>query len=172
MNCEKCGGTLKTGKGSVIFPSKVLGEIFVPNIKMNSCTACDLQILLPSESDKVLEYVLGKECERVGELPLSGFIGEKEAAEILGESKQAFNKNKRIQSGFIMFAYLSGRRFFLRESVNQFKIKKDGRFLLSGITVKSSAKNVAIITSAGDGGRKEISSNQTFSDPFHTFSLE
>ncbi|HKP97197.1 MAG TPA: hypothetical protein VJ385_15715 [Fibrobacteria bacterium] len=105
----------------------------MPDLKMDQCLNCHTQLLLPGESEKLSSYVLAQESERVGAMPISDFISEIETASLLGESKQGVNKNKKIRNGFIMSTHLSGRRFYLKQSVLLFKKNGDGRFFLGPI---------------------------------------
>lgn len=130
MKCEKCGAVMKKGTGSVFFKSKVLGSVSIPGLKVEACSGCDAQLLVPSESDKMIQLVLKAESERISHEKFSDFVSLNEAAHILGQSKQAFNKNKKIQAGFIMSAVKDSRRFYLRASVEMFLEQGDGRFYL------------------------------------------
>ena len=131
MKCSKCGHASKRIKGSVVFESKVVGKITVPNLEMDHCKNCKSQFLYPGECEKLSEYVILKESDRVGLESFQSFVTEGEAAKILENTKQAFNKNKKIRNGSILFARKEGRRYFLKESVEQFKRLGDGRFRLA-----------------------------------------
>ena len=178
MRCINCKIGMKRVSDSVVFPSKVLGDVSVPNIKMDSCTVCEYKLLLPGESDKVIDYVLKRESERTGMLPASGFVTEKEVAEILGETKQGVNKNKKIRSGFILFTYLSGRRLYLKKSVEMFKVRGDGRIFLGQSLASSKPAdepieyNFFVAVRSGGSDVNEIRTAQTASDTLQTFSMD
>ena len=59
---------------------------------------------------------------------MANFISISEAIEILGITKQAFSKNKKINRGFIYFIEKDDKKLFLKESVELYKETKDGRF--------------------------------------------
>jgi hypothetical protein len=64
------------------------------------------------------------------QFPISDFISAGETASILGISRQALHKNRRINHGFIYKTKFSGVTVYLRLSVLMFKKTGDGRFTL------------------------------------------
>jgi hypothetical protein len=49
---------------------------------------------------------------------------------LLGITKRAFNKNPRIVRGFILSVEKDGKKYYLKKSVEQFKLSNDGRISL------------------------------------------
>jgi hypothetical protein len=81
--------------------------------------------------------------------PLNAFISATETASILGISRQALHKHKRIRRGFIYCTTFGEKkvRLYLKNSVLQFKKTGDGRFPLRQLV--GEAESVADIISAG-----------------------
>ena len=52
------------------------------------------------------------------------------AADILGMTRQSFNRNKRIKRGFIMYHKMGDFSYYLRKSVEMYKKTSDGRYPL------------------------------------------
>jgi len=130
MNCNECGGELTHIDGLYVFNSKIIGETTVPDIKYQKCSRCDESIISLAESKKVTSYIKQKEQETIKIQPFDLFVSASEAAEMLGYTKQAFSKNPRIKRGLIMFGIKDGRKYYLRDSVKQFKKKKNGLYRL------------------------------------------
>ena len=66
--------------------------------------------------------------------PVDSFVIATEAASMLGISRQAFHKHRRIQRGFIYKTNFGGKTVYLKESVLHFKETGDGRFPLVQFT--------------------------------------
>jgi hypothetical protein len=162
-----CGGNVVVGPRSLTWKSKVVGPVIIPNVKMEYCEKCERKLIFPNEGDKASAYLLEKEIARVSREPIGDFVCEKDAAKILGHSKQGFNKKPKIRSGFIMFTILDGRRFYLKKSVEQFKKRGDGRFnLMEGFvntTINSPVRSLIACASSSN----EIPQNFTVSANEH-----
>ena len=78
----------------------------------------------------MIDFVQNREQEAIDNLPFSEFIALNEAAEILGYTKQAFSKNPRIRRGMILSGTKGGRKYYVRKSVELFKVKKSGKYRL------------------------------------------
>ena len=130
MKCALCDGDIVKKTGGVLFKSKTLGEITVPDIEFKECESCGDKLLSPAASDKMIDYVRQKEQEVIGSLPIDDFIPASEAADILGFTKQAFSKHPKIKRGLIYSVIKGKRKLFLKKSVELFKEKGNGKFLM------------------------------------------
>lgn len=131
MKCKLCNGKLSNKRGPVEFFSKIAGTITIPNIKYEECLNCHDRIYSTSEYEKIIDYVENKEQYLINQQPMSSFVSAREAAKILGMTKQAFSKNSRIKRGFILYTKIDGRKYYLKKSVKKYKENNhDGRFLI------------------------------------------
>lgn len=128
MNCYECGGTLHKVTNPYTYSDPHVGEIVVSGIPYYQCDSCD-EVLLTEKISIAIE----EERERritwyLKQSPVSAFVTSSEAAKILGVTRQAFNKNRRIKRGFIYQTTLGDISIFLYESVMQYMRTGDGRF--------------------------------------------
>ena len=137
MNCALCNGMLVKKTAPIEFKSKSIGKILVPDLKFLECEECGDKILTPEESDKAINYISKKENEAIYNLPVKDFITVKEASKMLGITKQAFSKHPKIKRGLIYFVTIGDRKYYNRKSVELFKEKNNGKFLLSKLYVAS-----------------------------------
>ena len=130
MKCYNCGDEFVLFTGSLELPSNVLGSYTIDNAKYFKCVNCG-EIFLSDESwcsaDKKESQLI---TEFIGNLAFNKFIGASKAASILGMSRQAFHKHKRIKRGFIYSITLERHKYYHIESVKLFKNTGDGRFQL------------------------------------------
>lgn len=138
--CEKCSGTLINSKADIVFESKVVGKLLVPNVEHLRCPKCSSYLMSFTGAGQLFHYVRQKESETILQQPIKDFVAPKQAYEILDISKQAFSKNPRIKKGMILSATIDGKKYYLRKSVELFKQKNDGRFEL----VKNDNKDVVV----------------------------
>jgi hypothetical protein len=130
MNCALCNGRLIKKSGSVQFKSRAVGKVLVPNLEFLECEKCKEKIFSLKESDKAIDFIAKKEREAIYTLPIKDFITAKEASKILGITKQAFSKHPKIKRGLIYFVKIGDRKFYNRKSVELFKEKGNGKYLL------------------------------------------
>ncbi len=130
MKCALCDGVVRTRKGTIEFDNKVLGKVRVPNLTFYECNSCKDQLLTPHSSATASAYIKEKEQEAIDQMPIGDFVDANEAARILSITKQAFSKNPAIKRGLILSTTKGKRRFFLKKSVELFKEKGNGKFLL------------------------------------------
>lgn len=130
MNCALCNGKLVNKTAPVEFKSRSIGKILVPNLKFIECENCRDKLLTPEESDKAIDYIAKKEKEAINNLPVKDFITANEASKILEITKQAFSKHPKIKRGLIYFVKIGGRKYYNRKSVELFKDKGNGKYLL------------------------------------------
>ena len=130
MNCALCNGNILKKNDILLFKSKTLGEVHIPNIDFEECESCGDILLSPESSKNVLSYIQQKEQDVINQMPIENFITATEAIDILGITKQAFSKNPRIKRGLIYAVTKGKSKLFLKKSVEFFKEKNNGKFLL------------------------------------------
>lgn len=127
MNCDECNAPIRESNGGIILKSKMLGDVFIPNILHRRCTQCGAFSLSAASAKQAADFISQKEAHAISRLPIGDFVSLNEAADILGVSKQAFNKNHRIKRGFIYQTNSSGKIRYYKPSVLAFKNTGDGR---------------------------------------------
>ncbi len=136
MECAICNGRVEKKKGDVEFDSRVIGEISVPNLEYSECQECGDKLFTLEMSDKAVHCIAKKEQQEIDILPVKEFISVKDAAKILGITKQAFSKHPKVKRGLILSTTIDNRRYYLRKSVDLFKEKGNGKFLISHRRIK------------------------------------
>jgi len=81
-------------------------------------------------AEKVTAFKKEKERELINKLPVGEFLSVNEVIDILQITKQAFSKNNKIKRGFIYYVEKGKKKLYHKKSVELFKKKGDGRFLL------------------------------------------
>ena len=131
MICLDCGSNITELVGDVILENKTIGRFIVENVFYHKCDNCG-ELLFPLETLKTIE---AKEKEikeyRLSQYPIADFIVAIEAAEILGVTRQALHRNRRIRRGFIYFMNFGGKIAYLKKSVELYRDTGDGRLLLA-----------------------------------------
>lgn len=131
MQCQECGGTMKKVHGIYRINDKFAGVFTVPDIEYMECDRCDEVSFSLEEAKKISDCRKNTIQKKLRALPYGDFISAPEAAKILGITRQAFHKNKKIQRGFIyQTAFNTNDKAYLKRSVELFKEKGDGRFKL------------------------------------------
>jgi len=130
MNCLQCGGTYTEKSGVYSLTDPYVGEIIVHGVMYYQCDKCG-DILY---SEAMAQAIESERNERIHELlswfPISNFISAADTASILGISRQALHKNRRINHGFIYQTKCGVFTLYLKQSVQQYKRTGDGRFPL------------------------------------------
>jgi hypothetical protein len=144
MKCYTCGNIYDEHEGTLELHNKIIGNYNVYLAKYYKCAGCGA-LLFPKETAK---KIASKEEEIrnnfIRKLPVDEFIVATEAADILGITKQALHKHRRIKKGFIYSAIIGGKRLYNKKSVQLFKETKDGRFNLSKQIAKEVVKYVFV----------------------------
>lgn len=144
MKCTECGGDYKKIKDAKYrVDDAFIGTFTVPDVEFLKCGQCG-EVLLPPETLAKIE----KEESRVLDgllqgMPISAFLSSAETADVLGISRQALHKHRRISRGFILQTSFGGNKVYLKESVERFRKKGDGRFKLSATYADSATKRSA-----------------------------
>jgi hypothetical protein len=143
MKCYECGGNYVERHDKYEYSDHYVGTITVEGVKYYSCDTCD-DILFSIEMTEAIERERDRRIsEFIANSPVKDFVSSSEAATILGVSRQAFNKNRRIKRGFIYQTTLSGSPVYLEKSVLLFKDTGDGRFPLDSFQSVKGPKELA-----------------------------
>lgn len=130
MDCLECGGTYTEKSGTYLLVDPYVGEIIVQGVSYYQCDNCgdilysaDMAQKIESERNKRIHEILKK-------FSIGDFISAAETASMLGISRQALHKNRRINHGFIYQTKFGPTTFYLKQSVQKYKEFGDGRFPL------------------------------------------
>jgi hypothetical protein len=130
MECDKCEGTYKESKDRLEVNDPYVGLIVVQGIPYYKCDRCN-DLMYTEEMALAIESAIKtKMRETLQEFPMKDFVNGSETASILGISRQALHKNKRINHGFIYQITFGTNTIYLKQSVLIFKNTGDGRFPL------------------------------------------
>jgi len=130
MKCYKCGGHYQEKHDSYIWDDPFVGKLQIKGQLYYQCTKCE-DILLSSEMASEIDKTARERRQAlISQFPLSDFLSAKQTASLLGVTRQALNKNRRIKRGFIYQSSLDGVNYYLKQSVVQYQKSQDGRFLL------------------------------------------
>ena len=130
MNCLECGGTYTEKSRTYQLDDPYVGKIIIKGFLFYECDKCK-DILYSEAMAQAIDLERNKRIyEILSQFPLSDFISAAETASILGISRQALHKNRRINHGFIYHAEVGGFTVYLKQSALQYKRTGDGRFPL------------------------------------------
>ena len=133
MKCYECGGNYVERCDRYEYDDRYVGLIVVEGIQYYSCDMCD-DVLFSLEMTEAIEKERDRRIsEFIENSPVKDFVSSSEAATMLGVSRQAFHKNRRVKRGFIYQTKLSGTPVYLKQSVVQYKDTGDGRFPLDSV---------------------------------------
>jgi hypothetical protein len=140
--CE-CGGVYEKMQGPLEIDDLYVGLLKLESADYYKCPDCkdriyplDTARAIENEREKITEEILQAQ-------PLHAFLSAAETAIQLGISRQALHKNKRIRQGFIYRTSLGGLTVYLKKSVDRYREKGDGRFLLSELGYNRSNEPVS-----------------------------
>ena len=128
MNCSLCNAETTRKTEDHLYRSKIIGDVLVPLVEVESCMSCGASKLSTEAERKVSDYLKMLEKNTINSLPANNLVSAGQAAAILGVSKQAFSKNPKIKKGFVYFIYVGTKKFYFKSSVELFKTSGDGRF--------------------------------------------
>jgi hypothetical protein len=127
MNCLECGGTYTEKSGIYVLIDPYVGKIIIKGVPYYQCDKCK-DILYSEAMAQAIESERNKRIhELLSQFPISDFISASDTASILGISRQALHKNRRINHGFIYQTKIGGLTVYLRQSVLKYKRTGDGR---------------------------------------------
>ena len=125
MKCPNCGSALKKRIGDIEVPDSRVGILAIHQAEYWECPNCGTKLYTPTTVAKIDDARKNKTEELIKEQPIGNFITLTEAARIIGISKQAVHKNRKIYG-----IKLGGKPVYLRKSVVMYKEIRDGRFAL------------------------------------------
>lgn len=130
MNCHQCGGIYEAKSDSLEIFDFYVGKIKVRGIPYYQCRNCH-DILYTEDMSRAIETERNRRIhELLNQFPLVDFVSSTEAASMLGISRQALHKHRRIKHGFIHQTKFAGITVYLKQSLLRFKRTGDGRFPL------------------------------------------
>ena len=128
MKCYNCGHDYVAHNGSLAICDEYVGTFTVHNLSYMKCGQCGDKLFTPEAAKQVENSRNAAISAAVLSRPIKNFISSSEAAVILGISRQALHKHRRIRRGFIFQTRFDGKIVYLKESVLRFKQTGDGRF--------------------------------------------
>lgn len=131
MKCLDCGIAAVEYAGNLALHNRTIGDFIVSDVTYQECPKCGEQFFSPETLGTIETTEKEIKESRLGQYPIAAFIGADTAARILGVSRQALHKNRRIQRGFIYSRRFDGKIAYLKKSVELFKENGDGRFVLA-----------------------------------------
>lgn len=138
MNCYQCGGVYELKSDSLGIFDFYVGKIEVRGIPYYQCRNCQ-DILYTEDMSLAIEKDRNKRIhELLIQFPLADFINSTQVSSMLGISRQALHKHRRIKHGFIYQTRFAGMTAYLKQSVLRFKRTGDGRFPLQSHTYSRS----------------------------------
>lgn len=130
MKCYECGGTYQNDYGELMLFDDSIGQYSVSGIHYEKCDGCG-ELMFPSETIDVIERVRERLLmEAIRSEPIQYFISAAETATMLGISRQALHKHRRIRRGFIYHTTIGGIALYHKKSVDEYMSNGDGRFPL------------------------------------------
>lgn len=133
MKCHSCKCEYEQRKGTLRLADDHVGSLEVYNVTYFECGDCG-DYLFPLETAKKIGDERDRKLEEIlRSRPISEFVSAAEAGAILGISRQALHKHRRISRGFIYQLPFGEKTVYLKKSVLQFKKTGDGRFLLCAL---------------------------------------
>jgi hypothetical protein len=110
-------------QGPLEIEDRYVGLLKLGSADYYECPDCKDRIY-PLDTARAIEEILQAQ-------PLCAFLSAADTVALLGITRQALHKNKRIRQGFIYRTSLGGLAVYLKKSVDLYREKGDGRFLLS-----------------------------------------
>lgn len=134
MHCTRCGAGMQKVVRNHQIVDDIVGILGIPNAELWECTECGHIIYPAATAFRVSAARAEQVAEFVKSRPVGDFVSAREAARLIGHSKQAFSKNQKIKNGFIYSVDLDKRRLYLRSSVLAYRETLDGRLSFSAHT--------------------------------------
>lgn len=129
MKCYECGGTYQEKTGTLQINDPYVGLVSVRGVLYYQCDKCDDRLYTEEMSQAIETKITKRTHEILNQYPISGYVGATETASLLGISRQALHKNRRISHGFIYQIKFNGNTVYLKRSVLQYRDTGDGRFV-------------------------------------------
>ena len=128
MKCYNCGHDYAAHNGSLAICDEYIGAFTVHNLAYMMCGQCGDKRYTPAAAKQIENSRNAALSAVILSHPIKNFISSSEAASMLGISRQALHKHRRIRRGFIFQTQFDGKKVYLKESVLRFKQTGDGRF--------------------------------------------
>jgi hypothetical protein len=130
MKCSECGGNFIRKHGNIELQDNCIGNFVVRDIEYLRCDKCE-EYLFSCEASQNIEKSRNQKLQSIIQSqPLDEFISSSETAQILGITRQALHKHRRIRRGFIYQTQFGDKIVYLKKSVLLFKSTGDGRYPL------------------------------------------
>lgn len=146
MKCYNCGNDYVAHNGSLAIRDEYIGVFTVYNLSYMKCGQCGDRLFTPEAAKQIENSRDTALSAAIVSRPIKNFISSSEAAIILGISRQALHKHRRIRRGFIFQTRFDGKKVYLKESVLRFKQTGDGRFPLTDDTSEKPSYSPLITT--------------------------
>jgi len=142
MDCLECAGTYTEETGTYLIFDPYVGNIILHGVTYYQCVKCG-DILYSAQMAQEIDSERNKRIHEVlDQFPIGDFINSSDTASMLGISRQALHKNRRINHGFIYQTKLGSTIFYLRQSVQYYKKCGDGRFPLHSLSRTTSREYI------------------------------
>jgi YgiT-type zinc finger domain-containing protein len=139
MKCSECEGSYIKAADTYEYVDPYVGIITISGLPYFLCPQCGDSLLSDELAEQIGIEREKKIREKIARYPIGDFVTASEAVSMLGITRQAFHKNRRIKRGFIYQTKLGDSTVYLKESVLKYKENGDGRFPLHRETVSNVA---------------------------------
>jgi len=133
MFCIECNAECRERRGDFKETRRDAGEILVPDCQWHECPVCGEVFMDMAMADRLDQAYRKRLRELLLARSLPEFITASEAADMLGISRQALHKHRRIRRGFIHRVRRFGQWLYLKESVEAFNQTGDGRISIVSV---------------------------------------
>jgi hypothetical protein len=131
MKCYDCGAEYTPRhEKRMRADDKAIGTFHVADVSYLECSNCRQRLYSPDDARKIEDARASALDAILRSMPLGAFVSAQEATKLLGVTRQALHKHRRISRGFIYQTTWCGSRVYLLASVEQFKKTEDGRIIL------------------------------------------
>jgi hypothetical protein len=134
VQCLECGDEYVNTTEPIQVNDPLLGGVRAEGVVYLKCRSCG-DTMLPLDAARAIEEAREEKRKTLlGAYPIEEFVTSAEAQKMLGMSRQAFSKHRRIKRGFIYWVVSGSQKMYLRASVEQFSRTNDGRLPLGSRT--------------------------------------
>lgn len=128
MRCYECGGTYQRQHGELMLFNDSIGPYSLHNSNYEKCDKCGDLLFSPATLQAIETRIDEIRNEYILNEPIGAFISAADASAMLGITRQALHKHRRIRRGFIYCTTIGGVKVYHKKSVELFRDTKDGRF--------------------------------------------
>jgi len=148
MRCLKCGNSYEEKSGLLLINDDLIGPYSVADAQWKECPSCHRRLFTPQTLERMEEERQKQLDGLLRRQPVEDFISAAETAELLGISRQALHKHRRIRRGFIYQIRRYGKTEYLKKSVQLYKDTGDGRFPIARVDLEE-PQYLSILTTTG-----------------------